>query len=156
MSSDLKLVETLVDGGIFANNPAMCAYADAKHILQKCGSPNDQILLVSIGTGNLTGALEAEAAKHWGKLHWVETLITMIFDGASDTVDYQLKHLIPEDNYYRFQPQLTFGQDKMDDASRGNLLSLKALAEDFIGREKENCDLNAISQRLVENRLLDL
>lgn len=27
---ELKLVETLVDGGIFANNPAMCAYADMK------------------------------------------------------------------------------------------------------------------------------
>ena len=49
--SDLTLVETLVDGGIYANNPAMCAYADAKRIIRNGGSPNDQILLVSIGTG---------------------------------------------------------------------------------------------------------
>ena len=152
---DLTLVETLVDGGIFANNPAMCAYADAKRIIQSGGSPNDQILLVSIGTGNLTGALKAEAAKNWGKLRWIETLITMIFDGASDTVNYQLEQLIPgKNNYYRFQPQLTFGQDEMDDATRGNLLSLKALASTFIKTEK--CALNTISERLMKNRLLSL
>ena len=154
LPSDLTLVETLVDGGIFANNPAMCAYADAKHIIRRSESPNDQILLVSIGTGNLTGALKAEAAKDWGKLRWIETLITMIFDGASDTVNYQLEQLIPEDNYHRFQPQLTFGQDEMDDASRGNLLSLKALAEVFMCERQS--DLNTISEQLVENRLLDL
>ena len=152
--SDLQLVETLVDGGIFANNPAMCAYADVKRILRSEGRPNDQIQLVSIGTGNLTGALKAEAAKDWGKLRWIETLITMIFDGASDTVNYQLQQLIPEDNYHRFQPKLTFGNDEMDDASRGNLLALKALTEVFI--KKKRCKLNTISQLLVTNRCLNL
>ena len=150
--SNLTLVETLVDGGVFANNPAMCAYADAKCLLQREERRNEQILLVSIGTGNLTGALKAEAAKDWGKLHWIETLITMIFDGASDTVNYQLQQLIPgEENYYRFQPQLTFGQDEMDDASRGNLISLKALADGYI--KKKKCALQTISERLVKNRL---
>ena len=149
---NLTLVETLVDGGIFANNPAMCAYADAKCILQREGRRNEQILLVSIGTGNLTGALKAEAAKDWGKLHWIETLITMIFDGASDTVNYQLKQLMPgENNYYRLQPQLTYGQDEMDDVSRENLLSLKALAAGYI--KKKKCTLKTISERLVKNRL---
>ena len=151
---NLTLVETLVDGGIFANNPAMCAYADAKRILRSEGTPNDPVLLVSIGTGNPTGALKAEAAKNWGKLSWVDTLITMIFDGASDTVNYQLDYLIPEGNYHRFQPQLTFGQDEMDDVSRANLISLKALAEGFI--KDRQSDLNTISQRLVTNRLLNL
>ena len=78
----------------------------------------------------------------------------MIFDGASDTVNYQLQQLIPEDNYYRFQPQLTFGQDEMDDVSRENLISLKALAEGFI--KDRQSDLNTISRRLVTNRLLNL
>ena len=49
----------------------------------------------------------------------------MILMVPSDTVNYQLQQLIPEDNYYRFQPQLTFGQDEMDDVSRENLISLK-------------------------------
>ncbi len=78
----------------------------------------------------------------------------MIFDGASDTVNYQLQQLIPEDNYHRFQPKLTFGNDEMDDASRGNLLALKALTEVFI--KKKRCKLNTISQLLVTNRCLNL
>ena len=74
----------------------------------------------------------------------------MIFDGASDTVNYQLQQLIPKNDYYRFQPQLTFGQDEMDDGSRGNLLSLKALTETFI--EKELGALKTVSERLVDNQ----
>jgi len=36
----------LVDGGVFANNPAACAYANSKKLF-----PNEEIVLVSIGTG---------------------------------------------------------------------------------------------------------
>lgn len=117
------------------------------------GRPNDQILLVSVGTGNLTGTLNAESAKNWGRPRWVPTLITMIFDGASDTVDYQLQQLlIPEEKrYYRFQPQLTFGHDEMDNVSRANLLELKALTESYL--KKEKCRLNTLSQQLVDNQL---
>lgn len=155
LPSNLTVMETLVDGGIFANNPAMCAYADAKKMMINDGRPNDEILIVSLGTGNLTGTLNAAAAKNWGQLNWVRTLITMIFDGASDTVDYQLRQLIPSGNiYYRFQPQLTFGNDEMDDVSRENLLALKALTKTFIKRKR--CKLNAISQRLVTDRPLNL
>lgn len=146
----LKLIETLVDGGIFANNPAMCAYADMRKMIRSKGGPNAQILLVSLGTGNLTGTLDAESAKNWGGPRWVPTLITMIFDGASDTVDYQLQQLIPEKKrYYRFQPQLTFGNHELDDVNQANLLELKALTEAYI--KKEECRLNTVSQQLVDN-----
>ena len=128
----------------------MCAYADIKRILRSKGVANNQVLLVSLGTGNLTGALKATAAKNWGKLRWVDTLITMIFDGASDTVDYQLRQLLPKKRYHRFQPQLTFGNDEMDDVTPANLLELKTLAEIFI--EKNRCKLNTVSQRLIDSR----
>ena len=153
---ELKLVETLVDGGIFANNPAMCAYADAQKIMKRDKMDSDDILFVSLGTGNLTETLPASNAKNWGKLRWADTLIKMIFDGASDTVNYQLRQLINTEitcvggaGYSRFQPQLTYGSNEMDDASEVNLLELEAVAKKFI--EKERCSLNAISQRLLEN-----
>ena len=136
----LELVETLVDGGIFANNPAMCAYADARKMLRADGEMDKKILLISLGTGNLTGKLEAGSAKDWGKLAWVDTLIKMIFDGASDTVDYQLRQLLSEVEYYRFQPQLTFGNDDMDDAGEVNLLELSALADIFIQENHSRLD----------------
>ena len=90
-----RLIETLVDGGIFANNPAMCAYVEARKILMKQKEANRKILLVSLGTGNLTEELDADDAKNWGKASWIIPLLTMIFDGASDTVDHQPQSVAP-------------------------------------------------------------
>jgi uncharacterized protein len=49
----------LVDGGVFANNPAMCAYVEASSILKERGSASTDeptILVVSLGTGQLRTA----------------------------------------------------------------------------------------------------
>lgn len=136
-----RFYETLVDGGIFANNPAMCAYAEARRKIDESGF-NKEILLVSLGTGELTKELNYHEARDWGKLGWVEPLLRMIFDGASDTVHYQLRQLLGNGNnggaYYRFQPVLTEGKDAMDDVSETNLTSLRSLAYELI---TENSDL---------------
>ena len=150
-SSDERLIETLVDGGIFANNPAMCAYVEAKKILKEKERPTDKILLVSLGTGNLTEELDADDAKNWGKVSWINPLFTMIFDGASDTVDYQLTQLTDgnEDVYYRFQPTLSEeGNDEMDDASPTHLSELARFADTFIQRRKS--DLDTVCSQLSE------
>lgn len=150
-SSDERLIETLVDGGIFANNPAMCAYVEAKKILKEKEHPTDKILLVSLGTGNLTEELDADDAKNWGKVSWINPLFTMIFDGASDTVDYQLKQLTDgnEDIYHRFQPTLSEeGNDEMDDASPKHLSELERFADTFIQRSKS--DLDTVCSQLSE------
>src|SRR5262249_14879947 len=39
----------LVDGGVYANNPAMCAYVEMKKL-----KPDAEVLLVSLGTGQHT------------------------------------------------------------------------------------------------------
>ena len=99
----------VVDGGVFANHPAMCAFAEARMMHQDA-----EILLVSLGTGELTRSEEFEDAEDWGLLSWVRPLFRIIFDGASDTVNYQLLHLLPETElgraYYRFQRSLLPGK----------------------------------------------
>jgi patatin-like phospholipase/acyl hydrolase len=55
----------LVDGGTFANNPAMCAYAEARR-----NHPDTQVMIVSLGTGRLTESISFEQAKHWGLAQW--------------------------------------------------------------------------------------
>lgn len=122
----------LIDGGVFANNPAMCAYVEAISTNQNA----ENFLVVSLGTGELTRRLPYEDAKGWGLVRWAQPLLNVIFDGVSDTVDYQLKQLLPPKNgtqrYYRFQTRLDEGNDDMDDASRTNLRVLKLLAEAII------------------------
>lgn len=142
--SEEPLFETLVDGGIFANNPAMCAYAEARK------DHKGDILVVSLGTGGLTDPLEYEEALDWGKIEWGETLFRIILDGASDTVDYQLRQLLPnagEDRlYYRFQPKLLTGLDKLDDTKLSTLLSLERIANQFI--EAHDDDLTQLCRHL--------
>jgi len=128
----------LIDGGVFANNPAMCALAEAMVIY---GRDND-FLVVSLGTGQLTRRLEYQEAKDWGLAGWAQNIINIIFDGVQDTVDYQLKQLLPVTNgptrrYYRFQVELNIGSDDMDDASQSNLANLRKKADDLIVNESE-------------------
>jgi patatin-like phospholipase/acyl hydrolase len=75
----------LVDGGTFANNPAMCAYAEAKR-----NHPDADVLIVSLGTGRLTESISFEEAKHWGLVRWARPLLGVIMDGSSAAIDYQL------------------------------------------------------------------
>jgi len=147
----------LVDGGVFANNPAMCAYVEATGILQERSSaPADEptVLVVSLGTGQLTDRLRYEKAAGWGVVQWARPLIDVVFDGVSDTVDFQLKRLLPrgEDGlrrYYRFQTELVEVSDAMDNVTPENMRDLKLLAQTMIDSEEER--LFELYQRLRSN-----
>ncbi len=51
------------------------------------------------------------------------------------------------DNYYRFQTDLTKGNDDMDDASQANIDALKNLGKNLVRRNKDEID--ALCRRLV-------
>src|SRR6266849_5514369 len=72
----------LVDGGLFANNPALCALVEARTLFG-----NDDILLVSLGTGASTRPLSYRKTKHWGVAGWAKPVLDIAFDGVSSTVD---------------------------------------------------------------------
>lgn len=137
----------LIDGGVFANNPAMCAYAEARHIWPK----ETSFLVVSLGTGELTRSIPYTQAAGWGLAKWAQPILGVVFDGVSDTVDYQLQDLCLDDatrvsGYQRFQVTLSSGSDDLDDASRTNIRALRLLAEDLV--EKRDADLEALCQKL--------
>src|SRR3954454_15486740 len=50
----------LIDGGVFAGNPAMCAYAEAVRL-----RPQDATTLVSLGTGSQTSPIPLSKARGW-------------------------------------------------------------------------------------------
>jgi hypothetical protein len=121
----------LVDGGIYATNPAMCAYVD---------HPGQIDLLVSLGTGSQTRAYEFHKARWWGQLGWARPVIDMVFDGVSDTIDFQLGRLLPEGGYVRLQTELAIADDDMDDASEDNLQRLEDEARSLIERCSDQID----------------
>jgi predicted acylesterase/phospholipase RssA len=129
---------SLIDGGVFANNPAMCAYAEAVRL-----GLGPDIRVVSLGTGELTRRLPYDDVKDWGVVEWVRPLIDVIFDGVSDTVDYQLRHLLDKDRYMRVQTMLTEASDDLDDATEENLRLLRLQAERLV-QETDFDDLLAL------------
>ncbi len=126
---------TLIDGGVFAANPAMCALAEVRR-----SDPAGDCLVVSLGTGELTRRLPYDDAKEWGRLEWVRPLIDVMFDGVSDTVDYQLRQLLPEGRYFRFQTRLGEADDDLDDASPENMRLLRLEAERLIDENRRELD----------------
>jgi patatin-like phospholipase/acyl hydrolase len=130
----------LIDGGVFANNPAMCAYVEAitTHRDEK------DFLVVSLGTGEHTDPIWYKNAKHWGLANWARPMLNIVFNGVDNVVDYQLRQLLPPQNglprYYRFQTKLNAASDRMDDASEDNLHSLKTIVWDMINTQTNMLD----------------
>ena len=133
---------SLVDGGVFANNPGMCAYVDALDEID----PTQNVLMVSLGTGTLTRPLHFDAIKHWGELEWVQPVINMMMDGPSNATDYQLARILGEGNYYRLQTTLDRANDEMDDASEANIRDLQLQSEYLIDQSEDS--LAEIGRRL--------
>jgi len=132
---------TLIDGGVFANNPAACALVEARTTRPE----SHTYLMVSLGTGTLMRNLPLTVAKYWGSLRWAKPLIDVVFDGVSSTVDYQLRELVPDTPnpgklYYRFQVELNGHDASLDNASANNITALKALAEELVDRESRDID----------------
>lgn len=141
----------LIDGGVYANNPGMCALASARHLY-----PNaDGYFVVSLGTGELEKPIPYKEAKDWGDAGWLRSVLSVIFDGVSDTVDYQLSQELPGgESYIRLQiglgpiPGTDAPSDEMDDTSSDNIAKLQARAETLMQRQADA--LAHIVQRLSE------
>jgi patatin-like phospholipase/acyl hydrolase len=116
----------LVDGGLYANNPAMCATVEGQLLF-----PGEDLLVVSLGTGALTRPLPYRQARAWGLAGWAKPVLDIVFDGVSSTVDFQLRQLLGK-RYLRIQSKLDASLQEMDDASPSNVRNLKLLAEECI------------------------
>jgi len=125
----------LVDGGVFANNPGMCAFVDDTTV----NGDSERTLMVSLGTGVLTRRFAYEDAKGWGLLEWAPRVLDVVFDGVSDTVNYQLETLLGG-RYHRLQAVLDKASDSMDDASKRNLEDLALQANGLLDQAEEQLE----------------
>jgi len=128
---------TLVDGGVFATNPAMCAYA------QLDGGAD---LVVSLGCGEHTRRMPYEEVRDWGRLEWARPVLDVVFDGTSDAVDIQLESLLGAD-YVRLQTPLDEASDDLDDVTPENLAALDREAERLIAARDQ--ELDRLCERLT-------
>lgn len=121
---------TLIDGGMFATNPAMYAYVES--------DPRPELLL-ALGTGRQTRPLPYEDVKDWGKFEWGKPLVDIVSDGSAGAADTYLSALAG-DTYVRIQSRLQHASDNLDDASRDNLAKLRLDAERMIAEHSATLD----------------
>lgn len=135
---------SFIDGGVYANNPAMCAFVEAKTMYPDA----EKMILVSLGTGSQTKQLKYNDLKGWGLAKWAQPVLNVVFDGVETTIDYQLRQLFEKakfGEYYRFQPRLDGLDEAMDKAGFENIRALKLLAERMI-RENSSQLYNLANQ----------
>jgi patatin-like phospholipase/acyl hydrolase len=131
----------LLDGGVFAVNPAMSAFAE---VIKQVDAR--EVVLLSLGTGEHTRKRSFDEIKDWGVARWARPILDVVFDGVSDAVDHQLDHVLGAERYWRLQTELTLASDDLDDASEDNLAKLRGHAEDLI--RKRSAVLDAALARL--------
>lgn len=133
----------MIDGGVFANNPALCAYAEARTKLENKPTAKDMAIL-SLGTGYIKKQYYYKNAKDWGALQWIKPLIDIMMTGVSETVDYQLKQIFDAvgkpDQYVRINDELEYANPEMDDASGENLNALRREGARIARKFEEDID----------------
>jgi predicted acylesterase/phospholipase RssA len=151
----------LVDGGVFANNPAAAAYADALDLW----GHDVEIQVISIGTGQPPQELGRGPipvayanANGWGLAHWARPVLEVVFDGVAEAVEYQLKRLCRQHEggsprYHRLQSDLPTAAHAMDDASAQNLGRLMDDATTLIRSEQDTLEeICTMLQDVAEER----
>ena len=157
VKSMTNITYPLIDGGVFVNNPALCAYSEARNIdfddSRKKPIAKDMVIL-SLGTGNIDTPYYYNKAKDWGMVQWIKPLIDIMMSGVSETVNYQLMQIFDAvekpKQYLRIDPDLGNASREMDDASLENLKALKEAG--VASAKKFDKDLTGIAQLLIDNK----
>jgi patatin-like phospholipase/acyl hydrolase len=156
---------TLIDGGVYANNPALCAYAEARKIkfsevLKDDKRPDypsiNDMIIVSVGTGTVLKPYQFEDFDNAGKLKWIAPLIDILLSSNVETVDYHLKKMYETlgarntQNYHRLMPELNNASPEMDDTSKDNIFNLIQAGLKYISQNKK--ELDHIVKKLIKNK----
>ena len=140
----------LVDGGVFVNNPAVAAYAEARWLYPEA----THFVVVSVGTGDRQDRITYDQARKWGLVGWARQIVPVLMDSVSEAVDYELKSL-PGCDYCRLQVEnLPQASAPMDNVTPENLQELQDLAKAYV--QANAAKLDDVAALLREGRGSDL
>jgi patatin-like phospholipase/acyl hydrolase len=95
-------VDGYIDGGVYANNPSMCAVAQALDKRYQAAESLDDIVLLSLSGGTSLTYVEGQHLD-WGQAHWVKPLIGLMLDGVSGIAHFQCAQILNQ-RYHRLAP----------------------------------------------------
>ncbi|HET6336007.1 MAG TPA: patatin-like phospholipase family protein [Polyangiales bacterium] len=137
---------SLVDGGVFANNPAALA-----HSFLNRGSMGPDDFIVSLGTGSMTAEYDYERTRGWGAAQWGFPVLKLMFDGQTEAVALGLERRFGP-QHVRLQAFLTDElktdvSDDLDDASDKNIDAMFKFGSELI--EKYQRELDELCKALL-------
>lgn len=146
---------SFIDGGVFAYNPSLCAYVEAKqHFNQLRGefvSAKD-MFMVSLGTLSEKKLNHNENIEDWSMPEWFKNLTDIMMSGSAETVDNQLHQIFASENsssqYIRLEPNTGSSDVDMDCVTTENINALKLAGE--ISTTVFEDKLDYIADRLIE------
>jgi patatin-like phospholipase/acyl hydrolase len=133
---------SLVDGGVFANNPTLCAYTE----VNKLFNPNRNLTvrdvkILSLGTGHNDAIYKNEIIRKWGLIKWAKPSIDMMMSSSSKVTDYELGKLFESFNvsnqYLRVNPNIPYELSYMDNGKHENMEKLKEIGDLTFEKNKE-------------------
>ena len=135
----------LIDGGVFANNPSLCAYAEGRTLF---GARAAQMAILSIGTGSVRRPYPYEEAREYGAISWIKPLIDIMMSAMAETADYEIRlafDAVERPHQYlrvnvemdRLPPETS---SELDDAADGNINGLLELGAEAAERSDEQLD----------------
>ncbi len=152
----------LIDGSVFASNPAMCAFAEASNLAFSTFNqdsyegdfPNPaEMILVSLSTGASNKVSDHTLVNGKG-LSWIRPIIEILLSSNAEITDHQLQKLFNQrkdpnvQNYFRLEPELQSTDDAIDNIKANNLETLYESSMAYISQHEALLD--KIAQRLID------
>ncbi len=132
----------LIDGGVVANDPTLCAYSEALKFEGVNGIKD--MMILSLGTGNDYESYTHDNVRNWGKIGWAKPMVDISIDASSQLTQYHMDKItstveiegrekakleqveFESPIYCRIQPELYGADVSLDNTSAENIKNLKA------------------------------
>lgn len=133
-----------IDGGVFANNPSLCAYTEcSKHICNACP---EKMAIFSLGNVIKQEPYPYRKARHWGALCFLEPLVDIVMDAQNQTAAYQCESLFRSfersRHFVRIEADVTRYHDpfKMDDVAQKHMDCLRQIGMELAIENRKAID----------------
>lgn len=151
-----------IDGGIFANNPSILAYTEAKELhkirqhrqafaygkrtFDSVVNTHDDDLpfyLLSIGTGSGKFETSTTSVDNWRSANWILPLLTDTYmRSVSESTHYTMQHLLPAfhdgtPRYQRLNFNIPAANSAMDNITTENINQLQEIGTQYIRENKD-------------------
>lgn len=128
-----NIYEYFVDGGMFANNPSVCALVEA---ISNISTNKENVKLLSIAPPSEKLILKDKnilPIEYKGVLGWNKNLISMALEGTSLRDAYISKFLLDKANYLRLKPSPTPNTpSELDSCNNNDINELERLGRDLV------------------------